>query len=185
MATVTHGSIGEFHSDSEEWTVYVERVEQYFLANEITTEGKKRARLLWSKYVCLNQESCGTTEGHSRGLQDIIKQLRDYTNPKWSVIIQRFKFNSGHQQVGESIYTYVVELQKIAEHCDFKDTLNKMLGDRLVCRIADTRVQHRLLAEHKCTFRKTPDISQAMELASKDAQDLQSIKDPISAVSHI
>ena len=46
MATVTPGSVGEFHSDSEEWTVYVERVEQYFLANEITTEGKKRALLL-------------------------------------------------------------------------------------------------------------------------------------------
>ena len=90
---------------------------------------------------------------------------------------------SRRQRVGKLISTYFVELWKIAEHSDFKDTLDEMLRDRLVCRIADARVQHRLLAEHKLTFRKTLDIAQAMELASKDAQGLQSIKDPFQPLA--
>ena len=32
---VTYGKIGEFKESEESWTQYVERLEQYFLANEV------------------------------------------------------------------------------------------------------------------------------------------------------
>ena len=38
-------------------------------------------------------------------------------------------------------------VQKLSEQCDFADTLDHMLRDRLVCGIWDVRVQRRLLAE--------------------------------------
>ena len=37
---VTYGKIGEFKESEESWTQYVERLEQYFLANEVEDAGK-------------------------------------------------------------------------------------------------------------------------------------------------
>ncbi|KAK2549295.1 hypothetical protein P5673_030286 [Acropora cervicornis] len=42
----TYGKIGEFKESEESWTHYIERLEQYFLANEVDEVGKKRAILL-------------------------------------------------------------------------------------------------------------------------------------------
>ena len=43
---VTHGSIVQFDQDKEEWTSYVERLNYYLIANEITDDAKKCAILM-------------------------------------------------------------------------------------------------------------------------------------------
>ena len=68
---------------------------------------------------------------------------------------------------------YVAELRRLAEHCNFGDSLNNMLRDRLVCGVSDQRVQRRLLAEAKLTFQKAYDIALAMEAAERNARELQ------------
>ena len=45
MAT-THGSIGEFDAGREDWVSYTERLEQYFIGNDVTAATKKRTVLL-------------------------------------------------------------------------------------------------------------------------------------------
>ena len=42
----TFGNVGEFKESEESWTQYAERLEQYFVANEIKDEKKQRAILL-------------------------------------------------------------------------------------------------------------------------------------------
>ena len=42
----TYGNVGEFKGSEESWTQYVERLEQYFTANEIKGAKKQRAILL-------------------------------------------------------------------------------------------------------------------------------------------
>ena len=42
----THGTVGEFDSGRETWVSYSERLEQYFIANDVAGEEKKRAILL-------------------------------------------------------------------------------------------------------------------------------------------
>ena len=41
-----HGAVTAFDPAVEEWMEYVERLSHYFEANDITSEGKKRAILL-------------------------------------------------------------------------------------------------------------------------------------------
>ena len=47
---------------------------------------------------------------------------------------------------------YVAALRKLAEHCEYKDTLNDMLRDHLVCGMYDKRVQQRFFQEAKLTY---------------------------------
>ena len=56
-----------------------------------------------------------------------------------------------------------------------------MLRDRLVCGIADTQIQRRLLAESKLTLKKATELALGMEAAVKNAQTLQST--PLRAIT--
>ena len=55
----TYGKIGEFKESEETWIQYVQRLEQYFLANEVEDARKRRAILLsvcWSKTYALARD---------------------------------------------------------------------------------------------------------------------------------
>ena len=179
-----HGTVGEFSGIGEEWPTYIERLEFYFAANEVDSSDKRRAILL---------SCCGAqTYGLIRSLvapakpvvvsyKDIIEKVRLHYNPKPSQIVERYKFNSRSQKPGESIACYVAELRRLSEHCGYGDHLEEMLRDRLVCGIANGRCQQRLLAEADLTFDKAFKMVQAMELAERDAQELHSREQDVSA----
>ena len=56
----------------------------------------------------------------------------------------------------------------IGEHCEFQDSLDAMIRDRLVCGINSIRIQKRLLQEPDLDYDKAFQIAQAMELAAHD-----------------
>ena len=175
----THGSIGEFQGHPEGWTEYIERLECYFTANDVATDEKRRAILL---------AYCGdATYSTIRSLvaprkptevpyDDLVKLAQAHYNPRPSQIVQRFKFNSRTQQAGESIASYVAELHRLSEHCGFGQSLDDMLRDRLVCGLAQARIQQRLLAEVDLTLDKAMKIAQAMEVAERDAKELRQVE---------
>ena len=78
----------------------------------------------------------------------------------------------------ETVANYVASLRAIAKYCDYGDTLNMMLRDRLVCGINHQVIQRRLLAEKSLTFDKALEISLAAEAADKDMKQIQ--KPPVN-----
>ena len=93
-------------------------------------------------------------------------------SPSQSVSV-RFRFNSPCHCSGETVADYVTELRCISEHCQFADSLDAMLRDRMVCGINDQRMQRRLLAEPDLTCKKAVELAQAIESADQNVQDLQ------------
>eukprot|EP00731_Ephydatia_muelleri_P002767 Em0001g2767a len=93
--------------------------------------------------------------------------------PAPSSIVQRFKFFCRSQQDSESVSQFVAELRKLSEFCEFGDTLDVMLRDRLVCGVRNQKLQQRLLAESNLTFTKAFGIAQTAELSEQNAKDLQ------------
>ena len=74
-------------------------------------------------------------------LQQLITVLNHLYNPTPLVIVQRFKFHTRTRKPSESIATLMSELSSIAEFCNFGNTLEDMLRDRLVYGIADNIIQ--------------------------------------------
>lgn len=109
--------------------------------------GKKRAILLSAcgpKTYALIRNLTGekpTTKSYS----EIVKLVETAYDPRPSVIVQRFKFNSRNRSTEETVSTYVAALRNLAEHCKFSD-LAEMLRDRLVCGINHSGIQKRLLS---------------------------------------
>ena len=103
---------------------------------------------------------------------EIVEVVEKHHDPKPSVIVQHYQFNSRSRRAGESVADYVAELRHLSEHCEFGKTLNKMLRDRLVCGVEEAKIQRQLLAEPDLTFDKAFKLAIAVESAEENAKDL-------------
>ena len=88
--------------------------------------------------------------------------VKNHLNPRPSSIVYRFKFNCRFRKQGETIQQCVAELQSLSEHCDFRDQLEEMMRDRLVCGMNDERTQSRLLVESRLDFQKALELATAI-----------------------
>lgn len=68
---------------------------------------------------------------------DIVSKLASHFTLKPSVTVERFAFHKRGQRPEETVADFVVDLHWLSEHCEFGNTLQDMLGDRLVCGIRD------------------------------------------------
>ena len=175
-AVAIHGVISPFSGDQEEWVEYAERLDHYFIANDIVDEAKKRAILLNgvgpSTYRLIKTLSLPKTPKDFK-FDEIVEKVRTHFNPKPSAVIKRFEFNTRRQKEGESESEFVAALRKIAEHCKYGDMLNELLCDRLVCGIYDKHVQQRFLREKELTYDNAFATALAAEQAKKDSKRLQ------------
>lgn len=90
------GKVEEFFSEND-WTEYTERLEQYFLANDVVDGAKKRAILLssvGSKTYGLLRSLVAPKKPADKSFDDLVKTMKDHQNPKPSEIVQRFKFHT-------------------------------------------------------------------------------------------
>ena len=92
---------------------------------------------------------------------ELVSMLTKHYSPKPTEVMQRFRFNSRVRRDGESIADYVAELRKLAEFCNYGDSLDKMLRDRLVWGVKDAYTQKKLLAERDLTLATAVQIAQS------------------------
>ena len=125
-----HGTVSAFDPRQEDWIEYVERLELYFLANDITDAVKKRAILLNAVGPAtyrLVKTLAIPGKPTDLSFTDIVEKLKLHFNLKPSPIIKRNEFNKRNQKPNESVSEYVAALRRIEEHCVFGDTLNEII----------------------------------------------------------
>ena len=172
----TFGQVGAFREGQEEWKQYVERLEQYLIANEVENADKKLAIFLSTigpqAYKLLSSLVAPESPGE-KAYADLVKAMTDHHSPPPSEIVQRYRFNTRFRQQGETVAMYVSELRALAQWCNFGDSLENMLRDRLVVGIDNEAIQRRLLSETTLTFKKALELAQGLEAAAKNAREIQ------------
>jgi transposase InsO family protein len=113
------------------------------------------------------------------GLVEVVKK---HYEPKQSVIVQRYKFNTRSRGQDESVAAYVAALKALGEHCEFH-SLEEMIRDRLVCGVEDPRMQRAMLQEADLSYQKAIELCTATELATKDISLLQ--QKPVDEVKRV
>lgn len=170
------GCISEFNPSLECWSEYAERLDQFFIANAIEDDNRKRAVFLTvvgpTTYGLL-RNLLSPAAPTSKTLTELIGVLNAHYDPVPSEIVERFKFNSRVRRADESVADYIAGLRKLAKYCNFGDSLDMMLRDRIVCGIQDEGIQRKLLSEAKLTLSRASEIAVAMEAAARDAVDLK------------
>ena len=85
------------------------------------------------------------------------------------VIAERFLFYRRDQTAEESVSEFLVELKRLASHCEFGQFLDEALRDRLFCGLRNDTTQKRLLSEADLTLVKAVQIASSMESAEKQS----------------
>ena len=154
-------------------------MEQYLVANKIEDPDQQRAILLSVCGPTTYQLICSLVSPKKPAelkFKEIAEIVQKHHDPKPSVIVQRYRFNTRYHCVGESVSTYVAELCQLSNHCDFGPSLQQMLRDILVCGIEDPKIQRRLLAESDLSFDKAFELTLASESTDQNAKELQATK---------
>ena len=129
---VQHETLASFDLSNESWLHYVESLGSYFVTIDVQGDDKKSYILL---SICGHQtlkliRSLPNAQAlETKSYSDLVKMVTDYYDPKQSIIVQRYKFNSCVRAADESVATYIAVLCYIAEYCDYKDSLQDMLQD--------------------------------------------------------
>lgn len=176
MATL--GILKEFQ-EGENWTEFTERLEQYFLANDIEDNGKKRAILLTvcgSATYSLMKNLLAPAKPTDKSFSELVTLVKNHHQPKASIIVSRFKFHTSTREPEQLISDYLAQLRKLAEPCEFGNSLEEMLRDRLVIGINNDRIQRRLLSESELNLQRAVEIAQASFTAALDFQTITNNK---------
>ena len=146
MATI--GQIESYQRDSEDWLQYIEQLKFFFEANGIRDAARKRAAFL----SIIGPDTFKTllsiiapSKPDEKSYEELVTELSNHYRPKRSQIYYRSQFYRSNRQPGDTIAS---TLRTIANDCEFGDTLNIMIRDRLVCGINDVTIQKRLKVTH-------------------------------------
>ena len=119
--------IEHFDSSVETFQNYSERLEQYFIANDVS-EVKRAATLLScigaSTYQLLRSLTAPTLPS-TKTYDELKAILNAHLSPKPLEIAERFRFHKRNQRDTEIIQAYVVEIKRLSEHCNFGDNLDQ------------------------------------------------------------
>ncbi|XP_067936581.1 uncharacterized protein [Watersipora subatra] len=100
---------------------------------------------------------------------DIVsKKLLDYFNPKRNVIHLRSIFHTRAQRADESIESFIRDLYKLSEHCEFAAERDNTIRDRLVVGLLDKELSAKLQLEENLDLSKTIYMSRHHELVKNE-----------------
>ncbi|XP_067687115.1 uncharacterized protein [Haliotis asinina] len=142
MAAVSsHGRMEEVSlSESGDWIEYIERLNQYFVANDITDSDKKKAIRLTEvgrETYSLMGTLVSPAKPSEKSYTDLCGTVKNHINPKTLVIAERFKFYQLKQRHGETVNAFLAEFRQLSEYCDFGNFLDDALRDMFVCGLTD------------------------------------------------
>ena len=127
---------------------------------------------MWRENIALIRDLLQPKKRAETEVKVIFEEVEKHYSPQPSEIVERFKFHNRSRTEGEGVAEFLEGLQKLSEHCNFGETLDNMLKDRLMCGINDAKIQRRLLAEPELTLKKAIDLALALESASNNLLDL-------------
>lgn len=115
-------------------------------------------------------------------LKIVLDKFEAYYIPQRNVTVERHKFFTRAQSIGETIDQYVVDLRGKAKTCEFRDLEDSLIKDRIVCGITSDSVRGRLLRESNLTLQTAIDMCRAEEQSKSRLKQINTEEREVHAV---
>ena len=125
----TYGTIGQFNPKAEKWDFYVERLEEFYVANGIDDAARKRAILnstVGADTFKLIRDLLSPTEPKDATFDNIVDKLTKHYTPIKSPIIARSDFDSRVRLPNEPVPVFIAALRSPAKDCDYTNLEEKL-----------------------------------------------------------
>ncbi|XP_047998120.1 uncharacterized protein LOC125235564 [Leguminivora glycinivorella] len=165
------GKIKAFEVSSGNWSTYVDRVNMYFKANDISDNLQLPTLIAVmgdEAYELLSNLTSPKKPGEMT-YKEVIKIMSDHIEPKPSFMAERYRLRQRRQGDKETVAQYLADLKKMARYCDFSTALEDNLRDQFVCGLKNDTIRQRLFAESDLTYSKAVQLALSLEAAEKDA----------------
>ena len=172
-----YGHINEFKPSEGTINDYIDRLDFYLEANEVTEVSKKRAILLTAvgpQQFRLLKDLTAPEKPVDKSYDALCMLLKQPHEPESLKFLQRAKFDARLRKDNESISEYVAALRKLSEHCQFGATLNNRLCERFVTGVSNNAIQRKLLLETDLTLDKAVTIAISISQTNEGAKSLES-----------
>ena len=166
------GKIGKFEVGNGTWSSYVDRLDMYFLVNDIKDELK-----LPTLIAVVGDEAYEllVNLASPRKPKDLtyavaVELLRHHLQPTPSALAERYRFRQRRQVNNENVATYVAELKRLSRHCNFEASLNDNLRDQFICGLSSDIIRQKLFAEKdSITYSEAVKLALSLEAAERDS----------------
>lgn len=113
------GRVDEYNDANEDFESYLERLEQWMLANKI--KDKKKVCMFLSVIRAdvykLLKNLVLLTVPSTMQYPDLVRVLNTHYKSALIVIVEQFRFQKRNQKEGETVSDYVVALRQLAATC--------------------------------------------------------------------
>lgn len=164
-----YGKIEPFDVFSGQWSLYVRRVEQFILLNDIKDNRKVATlvTLVGDRTYNLMCDLCAPDKPEDKSFTELVQILKNHLEPQRSQYAEREIFRQRRQKAGESIVEYLQQLKHLAATCNFGENLEENLCEQFVTGLGSTEIKSRLLFDPKLTYKKAVELALGLEAAEK------------------
>nr|XP_054749950.1 uncharacterized protein K02A2.6-like [Lytechinus pictus] len=153
-------------NQAEQWPKWARRFERYRTASGLAAkpDGEQVSTLLYAMGDCADDiiVSLGVEEKSAK-YDEVITALNKYFNVRKNIIVERAKFNKRVQRSGESVDTFINDLYRLAEDCDYKTLKEELIRDRIVVGVLDDSLSDQLQSREDLTLTKAVQLSRQAE----------------------
>lgn len=112
--------VDEFDEGKETFTCYLERLDQFFNANDIRdAKAGVFLSVIGPKSYSLLKSMVSPDKVSDKSLEELQTLLKNHYSPQPLTIAERVKFHKRDRKPGELVNEYVVELKRLATTCKF------------------------------------------------------------------
>ncbi|XP_055589800.1 uncharacterized protein LOC129741982 [Uranotaenia lowii] len=121
-----------------------------------------------------------------KSYDQIVMILKNHFTPAPLEILENFKFQSRKQLEHETLSDYLMDLEKLAQTCNFEAHLNKAIRNQFVFGIRIRVIQSRLLEVRDLSLERAKEIAFGMEMSFRGTDEMHGFRlRPFADVKYI
>ena len=151
---------------ADAWPKWLRRFDRYRVASGLNSkpETEQVSTLLYAMGDSADDilQTLQLDEG-TVSYEEIKKSLNDYFAERRNIIVERARFNERSQKPGESVDTFIQDLYRLANNCDYGTLKDDLIRDRIVVGILDDSLSDRLQSKGTLTLAQAVQMSRQAE----------------------
>lgn len=171
----------------EDFSEWLNNLEVYLEINAVTVDRRKVLllfNLIGPAASIKISKACKPDKPADKSYADIVAICEGLFMGQKNYIMGHYKFNKRSQLEGESINDFAIELQSLAENCDFKEYRDTALRDRFVAGVRSTEILKLLLNLKADKFKDFVSAAEKAEMAQKDTDTIKGASAHVASINY-